>query len=41
MRRLNDRRNLQPRDVPSFGPFSLFVGERVLKKADEPIPVPM
>src|ERR1700722_5121150 len=37
--RMNDRRNPQPKDVLSFGPFSLFVGERVLKKADESIPL--
>jgi predicted ATPase/DNA-binding winged helix-turn-helix (wHTH) protein len=34
---MHDRRNSQ--DVVSFGPFSLFVGERLLKKADEPIPL--
>lgn len=36
---MNDRRNSQPRDVLGFGPFSLFVAERLLKKADEPIPL--
>ena len=36
-RRMNDRRNSQPRDVLSFGPFSLFPAERLLKKADKPI----
>jgi predicted ATPase len=36
---MNDRRNPRPNDVLSFGPFSLFVGERLLKKADEPIPI--
>jgi predicted ATPase len=36
---MNDRRNSQPKDVLSFGPFSLFVAERLLKKADEPIPL--
>jgi hypothetical protein len=29
-----DRRNSQPKDVLSFGSFSLFVAERLLKKAD-------
>src|SRR5277367_1756807 len=29
----------KPRDVLSFGPFTLFVAERLLKKADEPIPL--
>src|SRR6202166_2824834 len=36
---MNDRRTLQLQDVLSFGPFSLFVAERLLKKADEPIPL--
>jgi DNA-binding winged helix-turn-helix (wHTH) protein len=27
------------KDVLSFGPFSLFAAERLLKKADEPIPL--
>ena len=36
---MNDRRNSQSNDVVSFGPFSLFAAERLLKKADEPIPV--
>src|SRR6201984_3803370 len=36
---MNDRRNSQPKDVLSFGPFSLFAAERMLKKADEPIPL--
>src|ERR1700675_2838324 len=36
---MNDRRNRQSEDVLSFGPFSLFVAERLLKKADEPIPL--
>src|SRR5271169_6764471 len=36
---MNDRRNSQPNDVVSFGPFSLFAAERLLKKADEPIPL--
>src|ERR1700677_856719 len=34
---MDNRRNSQPADVLSFGPFNLFAGERVLKKADEPI----
>src|ERR1700757_644999 len=37
--RMNDRRHSQPRAVLSFGPFSLFAAERLLKKADEPIPL--
>ena len=36
---MNDRRNRQPKDVLSFGPFSLFAAERLLKKGDEPIPL--
>jgi predicted ATPase len=36
---MNDRRDSQPKDVLSFGPFSLFAAERLLKKADEPIPL--
>ena len=36
---MNDRRNSQPKDVLFFGPFSLFAAERLLKKADEPIPL--
>jgi predicted ATPase/DNA-binding winged helix-turn-helix (wHTH) protein len=34
---MSDRRNSQPEDVLTFGPFSLFVAQRLLKKADEPI----
>src|SRR5271167_3424336 len=34
---MNERRNSQPRDVLSFGPFGLFPAERLLKKADKPI----
>ena len=34
---MNDRRNSQPGDLLSFGPFSLFPAERLLKKADKPI----
>ena len=37
--RMNDRRDSQSKDVLSFGPFSLFAAERLLKKADEPIPL--
>jgi len=36
---MNDRRNSQSNDVVSFGPFSLSAAERLLKKADEPIPL--
>ena len=36
---MNDRRGSQPYDVLSFGPFSLFASERLLKKADEPVPL--
>ena len=36
---MNDRRTLQPKDVLSFGPFSLFAAGRLLKKGDEPIPL--
>ena len=36
---MNDRRNRQSKDVLSFGPFSLFAAERLLKKAEEPIPL--
>jgi predicted ATPase/DNA-binding winged helix-turn-helix (wHTH) protein len=34
---MNDHRNLK--DVVSFGPFSLFAAGRLLKKADEPVPL--
>src|SRR5580658_8915338 len=34
---MSDHRNPEPKDVLSFGPFRLFVAERLLKKADEPI----
>src|SRR5258708_21178916 len=37
--RMDNGRNFQPGDVLSFGPFSLFAAERLLKKADEPIPL--
>jgi DNA-binding winged helix-turn-helix (wHTH) protein len=36
---MNDRRNSRPKDVLSFGPFSLFAAERLLKRADEPLPL--
>jgi predicted ATPase/DNA-binding winged helix-turn-helix (wHTH) protein len=36
---MNGRRDSRPRDVFSFGPFSLFPAERLLKNADEPIPL--
>src|SRR6202050_918040 len=36
---MNDRRSSQSNDVVSFGPFSLFAAERLLKKADEPVPL--
>jgi predicted ATPase/DNA-binding winged helix-turn-helix (wHTH) protein len=36
---MNGRRNVQPGDALSFGPFSLFVAGRLLKRADEPIPL--
>jgi predicted ATPase/DNA-binding winged helix-turn-helix (wHTH) protein len=36
---MNGRRNSQPGDVLSFGPFSLFVAGRLLKRADETIPL--
>src|ERR1700722_7132782 len=36
---MNDHRNPQLQDALSFGPFSLFAAERLLKKGDEPIPL--
>ncbi len=36
---MNDPRNSRPDDVLSFGPFRLFVAARLVKKADEPIPL--
>jgi predicted ATPase/DNA-binding winged helix-turn-helix (wHTH) protein len=36
---MSDHRNPEPKDVLSFGPFSLFVAGRLLKKADEPVPL--
>src|SRR5580693_1218033 len=37
--RMNDRRHSQPKDVLCFGAFSLYAAERLLTKADEPIPL--
>lgn len=37
--RMHDHRNPPLKDILSFGPFSLFAAERLLKKADEPIPL--
>ena len=39
MTRMNDRRHSQPKDMLSFGAFGLFGAERLLKKADESIPL--
>ncbi|SHG77194.1 ATP-binding protein [Bradyrhizobium erythrophlei] len=36
---MSDHRKPEPKDVLSFGPFSLFAAERLLKKGDEPIPL--
>jgi predicted ATPase/DNA-binding winged helix-turn-helix (wHTH) protein len=36
---MSDRRNSESKDMLSFGPFSLFAAERLLKKADDPIPL--
>jgi DNA-binding winged helix-turn-helix (wHTH) protein len=36
---MNDYRNPQLQDALSFGPFSLFAVERLLKKGDEPVPL--
>ena len=36
---MSDHRDSEPKDVLSFGPFSLFVAERLLKKGGEPIPL--
>jgi DNA-binding winged helix-turn-helix (wHTH) protein len=36
---MNGHRNFQPEDALSFGPFSLFVAGRLLKRADEPVPL--
>src|ERR1700692_3827403 len=37
--RMNDHRNPQLQDALSFGPFSLFAAERLLKKGDEAVPL--
>ena len=36
---MNGRRNSQPGDVLSFGPFNLFMAGRLLKRADELLPL--
>jgi hypothetical protein len=36
---MSDRRNSESKGMLSFGPFSLFAAERLLKKADDPIPL--
>src|ERR1700749_1189383 len=36
---MSDHSDPEPKDVLSFGPFSLFVAERLLKKGDEPVPL--
>src|SRR5258705_9526861 len=36
---MTDRRNIPPRHVVSFGPFTLFVAGRMLKRDDERIPL--
>src|SRR6202048_5126594 len=36
---MNDPRDPQPNDLLSFGPFSLLTAERLLKKADESMPL--
>src|ERR1700761_1559609 len=36
---MSDHRNPERKDVLSFGPFSLFAAERLLKKVDKPIPL--
>ncbi|MFY9899573.1 MAG: winged helix-turn-helix domain-containing protein, partial [Xanthobacteraceae bacterium] len=36
---MSDRRNSESKYVLSFGPFSLFAAERLLKKGDDPIPL--
>jgi DNA-binding winged helix-turn-helix (wHTH) protein len=36
---MNDHRTSQFKGAFSFGPFSLFAAERLLKKADEPIQI--
>src|SRR6201986_1212822 len=36
---MSDHSDPEPKDVLSFGPFSLFAAERLLKKGDEPVPL--
>ena len=36
---INGRRDFQAKGVLSFGPFSLSLAERLLKKADDPVPL--
>ena len=36
---MNGRRDFQAKGVLSFGPFSLSLAERLLKKADDPVPL--
>src|SRR6202453_4265315 len=36
---MNDPRDPRPNDLLSFGPFSLLTSERLLKKANESIPL--
>ena len=36
---MNGRRDLSHKGMVSFGPFSLFLEERLLKKADQPVPL--
>jgi DNA-binding winged helix-turn-helix (wHTH) protein len=36
---MTGRRDLQAKGVLSFGPFSLSLAERLLKKADDPVPL--
>src|ERR1700722_896868 len=36
---MNDRRDSQPQEMLSFGPFSLCAAERLLRKSGEPIPI--
>ena len=37
--RMHDHRSPPLKDILSFGPFSLFAAERLLKRADEPVPL--
>jgi predicted ATPase/DNA-binding winged helix-turn-helix (wHTH) protein len=36
---MNGRRDFEGKDLFSFGPFSLSLAERLLKKADDPVPL--